>query len=255
MEVNVTKGIVWLASYPKSGNTWVRAFLAAYLTDGEPLRFHRLEAVTGSDSRWSDFTAVSGKPPHELSDAEVDALRPAVQRRLAAAPRPMQVVKTHNARMNAEGQSLAWAEHTRAAIYVVRNPLDIVDSLSDHAGQSLEATIALLNDARHSLDRDALVTPQYVGTWSGHVTSWTEQRLARAIAASSFGALRRLEDRGIFPETSGLARSGRFFRRGKPDFWHNVLSRRQTATVLQQHGEVMARLGYVLPDLREIFDS
>ncbi|HQU44339.1 MAG TPA: sulfotransferase domain-containing protein [Pirellulales bacterium] len=82
-----------------------------------------------------------------------------------------------------------------------------------------------------------------------------QARLARAIAASSFGALRRLEDRGIFPETSGLARSGRFFRRGKPDFWHNVLSRRQTATVLQQHGEVMARLGYVLPDLREIFDS
>jgi hypothetical protein len=287
----MNQGLVWLASYPKSGNTWVRAVWAAYVADGEPFDFNLLEAVTASDSRWETILAESPRTsPRALSETQADALRLAAQGRLAAANGPTQLVKTHVARTNAGGTPLISSRHTRAAIYVVRNPLDIVDSLSDHAGLTLDGTIELLNDRNHTLDRDEIMAAQYVGTWSGHVASWTQQndfpvhvmryedlhrdpfrhlgrivelmagevdepRLERAIASASFRSLQGLEERSRFPETSALARSGRFFRRGRKQFWPNVLSRRQAAAVLDHHGDVMKKLGYELPDLQAVFEG
>jgi hypothetical protein len=284
------QGLVWLASYPKSGNTWVRAVWAAYVADGLPFDFKLLEAVTASDSRWESILAAApGMSPSRLNDTQVDALRLVVQRRLAEANRPTQLVKTHLARTNAAGTPLVSGRHTRAAIYVARNPLDIVDSLSDHAGLTLDGAIELLNDRGHTLDRDEIMTGQYLGTWSGHVASWTEHdefpvlvvryedlhrepvthfgrvvellarevdqpRLSRAIASASFRSLQSLEERSRFPETSSLARSGRFFRRGREHFWPNVLSRRQAAGVLEHHGGAMKKLGYELPDLPAVYE-
>lgn len=286
----MSKGIIWLASFPKSGNTWVRAVWAAYLADGEPFDFRRMDAVTASESRWSEILAAAERhAASEMSDADVDNVREAVQKRLATTLPPTHIVKTHVARVGPHRNPLISGHATRAAIYVVRNPLDVVDSLSDHAGLTLDRTITLLNDPRHTLGRDDRMAPQYVGTWSEHVRSWTEhddfpllivryedlhrdplahftrvvgllagevdqQRLARAIATASFEALTRLEERSAFPETSPLARSGRFFRRGRNQFWPNVLSRRQAAAIIEQHGEMMAKLGYELPDLRLVYE-
>ncbi|MGH7140277.1 MAG: sulfotransferase domain-containing protein, partial [Pirellulales bacterium] len=288
-QVGMSEGLVWLASYPKSGNTWVRAVWAAYVADGEPFDFKLLQAATISDSRWKNILAVSPrKSPRELSNTDVEALRLAFQRRLANASGPTRPVKTHVARTNAAGTPLISARHTRAAVYIVRNPLDIVDSLSDHGGLTHDRTIEFLNDRGHTLARDELMAAQYLGTWNGHVASWTEhrefpvvvvryedlhrdprtqfagvvellagkvepERLERAIARASFQNLRTLEGDTAFQETSVLARGGRFFRRGQDNFWPNVLSRRQAATVLENHGEVMSRLGYELTDLDRVY--
>ena len=273
-------GLVWLASYPKSGNTWVRAFWAAYLDQSDDVfDLRKIEAVTVSDSKWALFTAVSGKQPEQIDNEEVNALRAAVQKRLVSSMAPSQLVKTHNARFTDDGYPLVRADCTRGAVYVVRNPLDVVDSLSDHASLSLDQTIALLNNPNHRLRRDARLASQYVGTWSAHVLSWIDyddfpvlvlryedlceqpmaafgrlveflghppddERLGRAIERSSFGALSALEEQTGFAETSPKSRSGRFFRRGRARFWQNVLSPRQVRTVLDHHGQVMEKLNY-----------
>ena len=45
--------IVWLASYPKSGNTWTRAFLTAYLGDeDQAVDINDLEGGPIASSRW-----------------------------------------------------------------------------------------------------------------------------------------------------------------------------------------------------------
>jgi Sulfotransferase domain len=82
-----------------------------------------------------------------------------------------------------------------------------------------------------------------------------QKRLERAIARASFQNLQRLEGGTAFAEASALARSGRFFRRGRENFWPNVLSRRQAATVVDRHADVMNRLGYELPDLDRVYDA
>ena len=143
--------LTWLASYPKSGSTWVRAFLAAYQSFEPDLAAFDLTRVTRcstSDSRATFFADLAGKPYESLSQSEIDALRSQVQQRLATSIDANIVVKTHNARGMHGGFPLVDAAVTRRAVYLVRNPLDIVDSMADHAGLQIDGAIALLGDRK-----------------------------------------------------------------------------------------------------------
>ncbi len=94
----MSKNLVWLASYPKSGNTWVRMLLAAYTADKVEgfFDFELARRVTASDSLRRDFVRVVGRD--DLKPGEIDGLRAVVQHQLAETVRPAALVKTHNAR-------------------------------------------------------------------------------------------------------------------------------------------------------------
>ncbi|MBK8208712.1 MAG: hypothetical protein IPK78_00920 [Rhodospirillales bacterium] len=71
--------IIWLASYPKSGNTWLRAFLANYLADTSmPVDINTLPDFAYGDMRAEYYAQLAGKPAAELSWPEINALRPKV---------------------------------------------------------------------------------------------------------------------------------------------------------------------------------
>lgn len=72
------KGIYWLASYPKSGNTWFRTFLSNLLEDGEePVSINRLLiGMVGSSRMWLDNEL--GFDSADLYQSEIDHLRPYV---------------------------------------------------------------------------------------------------------------------------------------------------------------------------------
>ena len=90
--------ILWLASYPKSGNTWLRAFLANMLTGAEtPFPINQLSDFTASDLRAGYFEEVAQRPLVEMGDAVLHALRPRVHRYLAELRPDTTFVKTHNA--------------------------------------------------------------------------------------------------------------------------------------------------------------
>ena len=67
-------GIYWLASYPKSGNTWLRCFLLNLRRDADaPARLEELaQDRLASDRGWLD--ELLGFDSAELSDAEVERL-------------------------------------------------------------------------------------------------------------------------------------------------------------------------------------
>ena len=70
-------GIIWLASYPKSGNTWLRAFLANYLQDpAEPLPINDLPNHILGDSSVFQYERFSNKSIADMSDEEITQLRP-----------------------------------------------------------------------------------------------------------------------------------------------------------------------------------
>ncbi|MEP6940077.1 MAG: sulfotransferase domain-containing protein, partial [Rudaea sp.] len=115
--------IVWLASYPKSGNTWIRAFLAnlvanrsGAVTLAELPAYGRLEADPELYSR------VAGRPSVELDFDELCALRPQVHAALAAAATRSVFVKTHSMAAVHDGVPLITPQVTAGAICVVRNP-------------------------------------------------------------------------------------------------------------------------------------
>ena len=275
-------GIYWLASYPKSGNTWFRSFLYNLQQDGDaPADINELSTGSIASSRgWLD--EVLGFDTAELDPDEVDRLRPAVYR---WSLRDVEVGyhKIHDAyAYTADGEPLVSREGTLGALYIVRNPLDVAPSAANHWSLSLDDTIGRMGQSSMALARSGKGQPSQVRqqllTWSGHVLSWvdapglnhmviryedmqvdplttftqacrflqlpTDQaRIEKAIRFSHFKVLAQQEADKGFKERPG--KSERFFRHGQSGGWRDVLTAEQVQRVIADHGEVMQRFGYL----------
>ena len=88
--------IIWLASYPKSGNTWVRAFLANYISNTEkPFPINELSNFTLDDMRMAFYEKAANKPASKFDTFDPIRLRPMAQRALADSFEVDLFVKTH----------------------------------------------------------------------------------------------------------------------------------------------------------------
>lgn len=274
--------IVWLASYPKSGNTWFRAFLTALLNPGSTdIDINNLHQTTIASSRQL-FDEMTGIASSDLEQEEIDRLRPLVYLQNARESEEVLYHKVHDAwTLLPDGQPLFPPEVTRAALYFIRNPLDVAVSFAHHLNTSLEKTIAILNNPEYAFcqrtDRLHNQLRQRLLTWSGHVKSWVDDsglpvlvmryedmkarpaetfsraadfiglhyspaEIVAALDRASFARLQQQEAEKGFSEKN--ARSGSFFRKGAVGDWKNVLSAAQVERVTQAHREVMERFGY-----------
>src|SRR5690348_3224785 len=139
--------IVWLASYPKSGNTWLRAFLAnlvANRIDAVPL--NELSRYCDDEANPDLFGALAGKPSADLGIDEIAALRPQVHAAIAARAQGTRFVKTHNMSGSYDGHALHNWQVSAGAIYVVRNPLDVAVSMTHHFGIGIDEAIERLGN-------------------------------------------------------------------------------------------------------------
>ena len=271
--------IIWLASYPKSGNTWTRAFLANYLAgQPQPVNINDLPNFTFGEHQRQYFEHLSGKPLADLAQEEINDLRPEVQRYVARLTPETIFVKTHSAVTELNGVPTILGEVTQGAVYIIRNPLDVALSYSDHLGVDLDEAIGAMGNSDNQLATTDNFVFQVLGSWSDHVLSWTAQqrtlirvlryedmlrkteatfgdlvralkmpvdkaRLRRAIEFSSFRTLRAMEDRLGFVERS--LKSEKFFRKGRVGEWRTELSSDQVARIVDDHREMMTRFGYV----------
>lgn len=274
--------IVWLASYPKSGNTWMRAFLANLIANRTtPLRPDEMREYDDAEAAAGRFAELAGKSNTELTHAELAALRVPVQALLAERARGTRVVKTHNFNGSFDGHPLINWQVTAGAIYLVRNPLDVVVSMTHHYGLTLDAAIERLADARVATVNDALFASQFIGDWSAHVGSWADvaarapdkvivlryedlldkpmkhfakaakliglgqdrARIERAVQHAGFQTLSALEKQYGFVEA--VDEKTRFFFRGRANQWREALSREQVQRIVATHREQMQRFKYV----------
>lgn len=271
--------IIWLASYPKSGNTWLRAFLHNLLRNPDrPMGINELDKFCLGDSQAVWYQHVSGRSPAQMTKEEVAALRPRVHEAFTQAFPDSVFAKTHNILAAAFGQPMVTMDCTAGAIYVLRNPLDVTISLADHFGITLDQSVEFMANPQAGTENDDVNAFEFYGTWSQHVASWTRegnqgmiwlryedllqkpnqsfgrvasylglkpsrQRLDKAIKFSSFKVLRSQEEREGFRERSKHAE--RFFRVGKASQWRTTLSTEQVDAIVAAHGEQMERFGYL----------
>jgi aryl sulfotransferase len=274
--------IVWLASYPKSGNTWMRAFLTALLNPGkEGLDINNMVPSTIASSRQL-FDELTGVSASDLLPEEIDRLRPAIYRQNAMESEELIYHKIHDAWIRLPGgEPLIPADVTRCVIYIIRNPLDVVVSFAHHLDTTIDKTIAILNKPDYAFcdrrDRLANQLRQQLLTWSGHVKSWVDEsglpvwimryedmstqpeitfakavefiglhcapdEIKTALELCNFSRLQKQEEEKGFSEKS--ARSPSFFRKGTVGDWQNVLTPEQVKRVVEMHGEVMHRFAY-----------
>ncbi len=271
--------ILWLASYPRSGNTWLRAFLHNLLRNSdEPYDINRLQDFTliDSDARW--YRMLDPRLPTELTKEEVAAFRPRAHAAMTAAFPDTVLVKTHSALVEDRGTPMITLEHTAGAIYVVRNPLDVAVSYSHHYGVSLDEAVAAMNrPGNQSIGNQEDFVYELHGSWSEHVRSWTaapnqalhvvryedmaekpgdafggvarflgldvgSDRLARAVERSRFGVLQQQEARHGFRERSRKA--DRFFRAGEVGQGSRRLTPDLIDALCAANRESMMRFGY-----------
>lgn len=271
--------LLWIASYPKSGNTWVRSFLYNLLhRTSEPADINELNTLglNTSSRRW--FEEIAPKPLEDLQPAELARLRPLAQQRMAATKPNAIPVKTHNYLGTWFDVPLHDMSLTAAAIYILRNPLDLVLSLAPHRGMSVDQTIDFIATKGIGTKLAPTHMPEIYDTWSSHVASWTarkndallvvryedllsrpleafgaiarlvgaggdQENLERAIRHSSFNVLRDQEARRGFREKPANAEA--FFRVGKAGQWREALTPDQVRRIVSAHGDQMGRFGYL----------
>jgi hypothetical protein len=275
--------IVWLASYPKSGNTWVRAFLHNFLRASDrSYDINQLSDLTAGDSQIGWYRQLDPQLDEHYTNERIRELRPAVHRLIARTSPDSVFVKTHNALLEEDGRPLVNLESTAGTIYIVRNPLDVAISLSHHNRASIDQIVDYMGQSRAQTVGNEVNVYEFYSSWSEHVASWTatasptlhvmryedltdnptrafrglveflridapRARIEKAVRLSSFNVLKAQErQKGFRERPVGVPA---FFREGKPGQWKKVLTSEQVQAIVTAHREQMARFGYVPPGL------
>ena len=168
--------IIWLASYPKSGNTWVRLFLEALIFSKEknldinkvnirqfPLR-RDFRGLTNNVDNINEFISNS-----IVSQEKVNL------------DNKIKFFKTHNAYWKSGNYSFTNEENTLGVIHIVRDPRNVITSLKNHFDiiNYHEALKMITNEKMisGSIDKDKEnELPAVISSWSNHYKSWKKMK-------------------------------------------------------------------------------
>jgi hypothetical protein len=256
--------IIWLASFPKSGNTWARSFLANYFQPpGKSLDINSLRQFTTADVRQDFFDRANGRPYRGKTIEDWIKVRPEALRLIAASKPGHHFVKTHCKVMKVGTVDLILPEVTAAAIYLIRNPFDVAPSYARHLAADVDAAIDRMTDRQAVQGSESRIL-EVVGRWDDHIRGWTSapglprhvmryediladtegafralfgflhlpvdaDKLGAAMARTSFSALQKQEREKGFRERPPAMKQ--FFARGAAGGWREDLTPAQVGRI------------------------
>ena len=173
--------IIWIASYPKSGNTWVRSLLSAYLySEDGSFHFDLLKKILKFPSE--KYLKYFNK---DLSDIKkVSEYWVAAQERINLYNQNESILlKTHNALCTLENNPFTNKKNTQAVIYIVRDPRNIITSIGNHYSLNIDESYNFMVDKNQILTRgkwgsDNFGVSEVLGSWSDHYKSWQNIKFA-----------------------------------------------------------------------------
>ena len=249
--------IVWLASYPKSGNTYLRALLASYFfsKDGE-FTFELLKSI----QKFPNFKHFKSLDIDCENEVNIFKNYIKAQEDINKKKKEIVFLKTHSSFCNIGEHVFSDLKNTLAAIYVVRDPRNVALSMANYYSvENKECVRRLISQQTDILDNTENKNfKNYLGSWSFHFNSWkrlknrlliikyenlilnpkkeilsilnfissiigskiqiNENKLDKSINNTKFEKLRHLEKSSGFHENASISKNN-FFNKGlKTDF-------------------------------------
>ena len=273
--------IIWISSYPKSGNTWVRAFLSTYLdsTDGK-FNFSLLDKIGEFPDHNILNKFMDSKDFYNLSEVSKHWIK--VQE-LINSNKELTFLKTHSSLCNINGNKFTNSDNTLAFIHIVRDPRNIVLSMANHFGITQEESFKIISDKMYIIypkKNNQPIPSTHVSSWNNHYLSWKnsdsinkivikyedlikdtkntfekivnflskhtkikydEEKIAKSISETQFDNLKKNEDKHGF----NMGQKNKFFYLGKKNDWKNLLDSEIGNKINLQFKSEMNELGYI----------
>tara|TARA_Y100000816_G_C25959999_1_gene500949 strand:- start:13 stop:849 length:837 start_codon:yes stop_codon:yes gene_type:complete len=173
--------IVWLASYPKSGNTWVRLFLKAYFSDQNTFNINKTIKDVLHIEKFPNIEQFLKMNINYVNFNEIVKNWTLIQDKINL-QKKINFYKTHNALCTINSHPFTNKDNSLGIIYIVRDPRDVAISYSHHLGTTIDNTIEKMIDSSNGEYvhfKNKSFRSSIIGSWSDHFNSWTKTKLIK----------------------------------------------------------------------------
>ena len=277
--------IIWIASYPKSGNTLLRSLLASYFfsNDGN-FEFNHLNHI-------KQFPATEHfrKMGIDLSNEnEVFQNFIEAQKLINKENKKIKFIKTHSSLCKINNCNFTDLKNTLGAIYIVRDPRNVVTSFAHHYNLNVEQATDTLIDETRWLIKTEKMYKTFLGSWNVNYNSWKQLnerfmlvkyedlvnkkkttlikifkfiqtlnneelkidmvKVNKVIKSTEFYKMKTLEQKQIFTESSIESDTGKrkaFFNLGLKNDWKKILDDKNRKKIETSFKKEMSELGYL----------
>ena len=276
--------ILWLASYPKSGNTLLRSILATYFFSEDGIfNFNHLYKI-------GQFPSLIHFERLGIDTTDSDQIYSNIikaQEIINSSSKELKFFKTHSALAKINNNNFTDLKNTLGAIYVIRDPRNVVTSFAHHYQiDSDEATKCLLNEKFWNYKNEK-VPKTFLSSWKQNYNSWKQLKdktlfikyeeliknkktvlirvfkffeslgakieldmvkLNKIIKTTEFEKMKDMETKETFRESIIDKETGKkrpFFNLGPKNDWKKILSDENRETIEKAFKEEMLELGYL----------
>jgi len=161
--------IFWIASYPKSGNTWMRSFLSAYfMTDNGDFNIKKLDNIPTYPQQafFNDEIIQEGEVYKFWEKSQKEIIN----------KKKIKFLKTHNALISKNGLDFTYPKFVLGIIYIIRDPRNVITSVKNHYQiENYENTLEYMKNDRaiefRKID-NSYSYYSFVTSWRMHYQTW-----------------------------------------------------------------------------------